>query len=103
MAASEFGGQIVSKDRHFLTFRRANMRGKDVLSAAFTPLWSKKDQLGKLAGRQPRKPTVIADPPERQPPVAFEPMPAQVGGRKPFAAHGLHGIPEDRLNMSDFY
>src|SRR5436309_9231376 len=29
-------------------------------------------------------------------------MPAQLGGLESFAAHGLHGIPEDRLYVSDF-
>jgi len=35
--------------------------------------------------------------------VTIEAVPAQLGDLESFAAHGLHGIPEDRLHMSDFY
>ena len=35
--------------------------------------------------------------------VIIEAVPAQVGALEPFVAHGLHGIPEDRLHRSDFY
>jgi hypothetical protein len=40
---------------------------------------------------------------ECQASVTIEAVPAQVGFLESFAAHGLHGIPEDRLHMSDFY
>jgi hypothetical protein len=41
--------------------------------------------------------------PEGQAAVTIEAVPAQIGGLDAFATHGLHGIPEDRLHMSDFY
>ena len=63
----------------------------------------KQDQVGKLAGRQPWEPAAVLEPPEGQAPVTFEAVPAQFGVLEPFAAHGLHGIAEDRLHLSDFY
>jgi hypothetical protein len=45
----------------------------------------------------------VINPPECQASVTIEAVPAQLGDIETFAAHGLHGIPEDRLHMSDFY
>ena len=78
-------------------------RGKVCLRTVVTVVRSKQDQVGKLACREPREPAAVIDLPECQAPVTIEAVPAQLGGLEPFAAHGLHGIPEDRLYMSYFY
>jgi hypothetical protein len=74
-------------------------------STVFTALRSKQEQIGKLARCQPREPAavIIIHPPKCQAPVTLEAVPAQVGDLESLAAHGLHGIPEDRLYLSDFY
>src|SRR5450432_3937695 len=76
---------------------------RGVLSSNFTAVRSKQEQLGKLACCQPRHPAAVINPPECQASVTIEAVPAQVGLLESFANHGLHGIPEDRLHMSDFY
>src|SRR6266852_7737642 len=102
---SDLRGQVLPKDRHLLAIRRANMRRKVKvsLSPVFTALRSKPDQIGKLACCQPRHPAAVIHSPECQASVTIEAVPAQVGFLELFAAHGLHGIPEDRLHMSDFH
>jgi hypothetical protein len=63
----------------------------------------KQEQVGKPAYRQPRKPAAVINSPECQASVTIESVPAQRGDLESFTAHGLHGIPEDRLHMSDLY
>jgi hypothetical protein len=46
---------------------------------------------------------IIIDPPECQASVTIDAVPAQIGDLEWFAAHGLHGISEDRFHTSDFY
>src|ERR1700680_4869630 len=93
---SDLRGQILPEDRHVFAIRRANMRRKVSLSTVSTALRRKPDQVGKLAGGEPRKPAPVLHPPECQASVTIEAVPAQLGGLESFAAHGLHGIPEDR-------
>src|SRR5712692_9454801 len=100
---SDLRGQVLPKDRHLFAIRRANMRRKVSLSTVFTAVRSKQEQVGKLACSQPRHPAAVIHPPECQASVTIEAVPAQVGFLESFAAHGLHGIPEDCLHMSDFY
>ena len=67
------------------------------------PLGSEQEQVRKFACAEPREPAAVINPPECQAPVAIEAVPAQIGDLESFAAHGLHGIPEDRLYVSDFH
>src|SRR5713226_4032469 len=100
---SDLPGQVLPEDRHLFAIRRTNMRRKLSLSTVFTAVRSKQEQVGKLACCQPRHSAAVINPPECQASVTIEAVPAQVGGFESFAAHGLHGIPEDRLHMSNFY
>jgi hypothetical protein len=77
------------------------MRRK-ISQSDFPAEWSIEDQAGKLACCQPREPTAVVHPPECQTPVTIDAVPAQRGGLERFAAHGLYGIAEDRLDKSDF-
>src|SRR5438309_7229427 len=43
------------------------------------------------------------NPPERQASITGDAVPAKVRDIESFAGHGLNGIPEGRLHMSDFY
>src|SRR5215472_1096186 len=79
------------------------MRRRVSPSTVSMALRSKQDQLGKLAGSEPRHSAAVVYPPEREAAVTLDAVPAQLGGLKPFAAHGLHGIAEDCLHLSDFY
>jgi hypothetical protein len=45
---------------------------------------------------------VVIHPPECEASVAIDPVPPQVGDLESFAPHGLHGIPENCLHLSDF-
>ena len=100
--ASDLRGQALPENRHVLTIGRANIRRKVSWSTVFPPLRSKQEQLGKLACGKPRESAAIVNPPECQASVTIQAVPAQMGDIDPCAAHGLHGIPEDRFHMSDF-
>ena len=103
VSTSDFRAQLLPEDRQVFAVRRANMRRNFFLSTFFTTTWNKRDQVGKLARAQPRELAAVINPPECQAPVAIEAVPAQLGDVKSFARHGLHGIPEDRFYVSDFY
>ena len=101
MPTSDLRGQVLPEDRHLLAIRRANMRRKVSLSTVSTAVWSKQEQVGKLACGQPRHPAAVIHPPECQAPVTFEAVPAQLGGLEWFAAHGLdRDRKSTRLNSS---
>src|SRR5579872_119763 len=83
------------------------MRGKVSLAwrkkrTVFTALWCEQDQVGKLACCEPWEPAAVLHAPKCQASVTFEAVPAEVGGLKSFTGHGLDGIPENRLHLSDF-
>src|SRR5258708_3466676 len=101
--ASDLRGQFLPEDRHLCAIRRANMRRQVSWRAVVTAVRSKQQQVGKLACGEPREVAAVIHPPERQTPVTLQAVPTQRGNLKRFAAHGLHGIPEERLYMSDFY
>jgi hypothetical protein len=101
--ASDFQGQVFTEDRHFLALGRANMRWKASISIIFTAARRKKEQLGKLAYPQPGEFAAVINPPECQASVTLEAVPAEPSGFESFSGHRLHGIPENRLYMSDFY
>src|SRR6266576_1185142 len=101
VAPSDFGGQFLPEDRYLLAIGRANMRRKVPLGTLFPPVRSKQEQFGKLTCCEPRHSTAVVNAPECQAPVTSEAVPAQIGALETFAAHGLDGIPEDRLNVSD--
>jgi hypothetical protein len=73
------------------------------VSTVFAALRSKQEELGKLACCEPRHTATVLNPPKCQASVTLEAVLAQVGDFERFASHGLHGIPEDRLDMSDLY
>jgi hypothetical protein len=98
-----FHGQVLTEDRHLFAIRRTNMRGKISLSTLFTALRTKPEQIGKLTCCQPREPASIIHPPEREASVTIEAVPSEIGDIESFAGHGLHGIPEQRPHMSNFY
>jgi hypothetical protein len=79
-----------------------DVRWKVSLSTV-TAVRGKPEQVGKLAGCEPRELAAIIHLAECQASVALEAVPAQIGFLESFAAHGLHGIPEDRFHISDFY
>jgi hypothetical protein len=102
-STSNLGGQVFTEDVHLFAVRRANVRGKTLLSGVFTAVRRKQEQIWQLAGGQPWKPATVIDSPQCQPPVPIDPVPAQLGDLQSVAPHRLHGIPEERLNVSDFY
>src|SRR5258708_5806531 len=61
---------------------------------------SKENQLRKLPGGQQGETAAIVSPTERQAPVAVKTVPAQVRDLERFAAHGLHGVPEESLYLT---
>src|SRR5688572_17974731 len=101
MAATDLGGQVFAEDGHPCPIRRANMGWKVLLGTVVGSVRSKQQQSGKLARGQPGEPAPVVEPPERETPVAVEAVPAQCGGLESFAAHGLHRIPVDRLDVSN--
>ena len=101
MPTFDLRGEIVTEDGQHFAIRGANMSWKVAGSRVFTAERRKQEQVGKRACCQPRKPAAVINPPERQASVAIEAVPAKVGDLPLFAAHGLHGIPEQRLYMSD--
>ena len=103
VAASDLRGQLLAEDRQLFAVRRANMRRKISLAPSSRRSGVNRSRSGSLLADQPREPAAVIDSPECQASIALNAMPAQVGDLKSFAAHGLHGIPEDRLDMSDFY
>jgi hypothetical protein len=77
------------------------MRWKVSRGTVFAAMWGESDQIRKLACRQPWKPAPVIHPPQGKTPVTVEAVPPDLGDLEPFAAHGLHGIPEDGLYVSD--
>ena len=73
VAASDLRRQFLPEDRHLFAIRSANMRRQVSRNAVFTALRSKPNQVGKLAGREPREPAAVIDPTECQAPVASMP------------------------------
>src|SRR3989337_2008839 len=101
MAASDLRRQFLAENSQLLSFWRANVRREVSTDGGAPPLWSKKNQLRKLAGGQPGETAAIANSTEGQAPVAVKTVPAQVGGLERFAAHGLHWVPEEGLYFTN--
>jgi len=100
---SDLGGQVRTEDIHLFAIRRAHVRGKVPPGTVLAAERSKQDEVGKLAGGEPRERAAVFHAPQGQAPVAIEAVPAQIGGVEAFAAHRFHGIPEDRFHLSDFH
>src|SRR5262249_17920984 len=60
------------------------------------------DELGELPGGEEREPAALADPTEREAPIALEAVPAHRRGLERLAAHRLHRVAEDRFDLADF-
>src|SRR6185369_8284504 len=101
VAATDLLRQLLAEERQILSLRRADMRREVSIDGGPPPLWGKEDQLRELSGRQPWEAAAIADPTEGETPVAVQTVPAQVGSLERFAAHGLHRVPEERLDLAD--
>src|SRR5205807_5164587 len=59
------------------------------------------DELAQLARDEPRELAALTDSAKCQTPVAIDAVPAQRGGVERLAAHGLHRIAEDRLDLAN--
>lgn len=101
--ASDFHGEVVAEHRQLFAIRRANMRWQVSPYGVSAVLRSKEKQFGKFRCCQPWEPAVVIKPPKCEPPVAIQAVPAQLGNLEWFPPHGLNGIPENCLYMSDFY
>src|SRR5688572_1015796 len=101
MAATDLRRQLLAEHSQVLSFRRANVSREVSVDFGSPPLWHKENQLRKLAGGQPGETAAIVNPTEGQAPVAVETVPAQIGDFERFATHGLHGVPEERLDFTN--
>jgi hypothetical protein len=101
MAATDLRRQFLAEDSQLLSFWRANVRREVSTDGGSPPLWSKENQLWKLAGGQPWETAAIVSPTKGQTPVAVKTVPAQVGDLEKLAAHGLHRVPEERLYFTN--
>lgn len=63
----------------------------------------KQKQLWNLAGAEPGESTPVIDAAEDEAPVAVEAVPSEASLFERLAAHGLHGVPEERLDFTDLY
>ncbi len=73
------------------------------MNAVFTALRSKQEKVGKFACCQPRHSAAVVHSSKREASVTVQAIPAQIGILETFPSHGLHGIPENCLHLSDFY
>jgi len=114
VATPDLRGQVLAEDGQVFAIGRANVRGKVAVSRsivslnlaipriAFTTVRGKPEQVRKLACCQPRELAAVVKPTECQASIALNAVPAQARDVEGFAAHGLDGITEDRLDLSDF-
>src|SRR6186713_2175939 len=102
MPATDLRRQFLAEHSELLSFWRANVRREVFTDHWASPHWRKENQLRERAGRQPGETAAIGSATEGEAPVPLKSVPAQVGELELFAAHGLDGISEDRLDMSDF-
>jgi hypothetical protein len=101
MATTDLRRQFLAEYRELLSFWRANVRREVSPDGGSPPQGSKENQLRKLAGSQPGETAAIVNPAEGQAPVAIKTVPTQVGNLEKFTAHGLHGVPEERLYFTN--
>lgn len=101
VAATDLCGQFRTKDLQFISLRRADVRREAVAADRTPSLGGEEQKLRELSGGQPGETTPILKATECEAPVAFKPVPAQVGDLDTFTAHGLHRIPEERRYLTD--
>src|SRR5258705_3205518 len=101
MAAADLRRQFLAENCQLLSLWRANVRREVSIDGRSPTLRSKENQLRKLGGGQPGETTAIVKPTEGQAPVAVKTVPAQVGDLERFAAHGLHRVPKERLDLTN--
>ena len=101
-------GLVLSHRRDSLLPKRSGLRGKILVAARSVPqefpqllnISRLSDEttfeVGKLACCQLRHSAAVTHLAECHASVTLEAVPAQVGLLETFAAHGIHGIPEDR-------
>jgi hypothetical protein len=91
--------QFLAERCLILPFWRANVR-REVSGGGSQPQWNIENELRELRRGEPGKAAAVVSPTEGQPPVAVNTVPAQVGHIETFAAHGLHWVPEQRLEFT---
>src|SRR5712671_6524029 len=101
MAATDIRRQFLAENSQLRSFRGAHVRREASIDGRSPTKWSKENQLRKPRGGQPGETTAIVKPAESQAPVAVKTMPAQIGDLESLAAHGLHRIPEERLDLAN--
>src|SRR5882724_1883970 len=101
MAATDLRCQFLAENSQLRSIRGAHVRREVSIDRGSPPQWSKENQLRKPRGGQPGETTAIVQPAESEAPVAVKPMPAQVGDLESLAAHRLHRIPEERLDLTN--
>src|SRR6185503_2440326 len=101
MAATDLSRQLLTENRQLLPAGRAHVCRKTSFGGGAPSLRGIENQLRHLGGGQPGETAAVADPAEGQAPVAVKPVPSQVGDLEPFAAHGLHRVPEERLYFTN--
>jgi len=57
--------------------------------------------MGELGRRQPGEPAAIVNPTKGHTPVAIKTVPTKLGCPESLAAHGLHRVPEERLDLTN--
>ncbi|HVQ14549.1 MAG TPA: hypothetical protein VMS40_13200 [Vicinamibacterales bacterium] len=101
MAATDLGRQFLTEHSELVSIWSPDVRGQVSIDGRSPSPRSKENQLRELGGGQPREPAAIVSPTESQAPVAIKAVPAEIGDLQRFAAHGLYGVPEERLNFTD--
>ena len=74
--------------------------GSPVVS--WRPMGSIEEQFGKSARRQPGERAAIGKTSKRQPPIAFDAMPADFCGIQPFTGHRFDRVTKDGTDVTEF-
>ena len=61
------------------------------------------NQVGQPSSGEPRETAAVRELPDRQPPVTLDAMPAEIGAVQALAAHRLHRVAEEALDVSDHH
>ncbi len=95
VAPSDLRGEGLPEQGQVFALRRADVGQLAVLTQR-----RETDEVGERARRQPGHPAAIVQSTECEPPVAVDAVPAERGGIEGLAAHGFHGIAEDRFDLA---
>jgi hypothetical protein len=98
MATADLGGELRAEQSQLLALWRANMRRETLSGTAHR---CEENQLWKLGCSQPGEATAIVNPTKCQAPIAINTVPTKLGCLESLAAHGLHRVPEERLDRTN--